>query len=146
MKNIYFVCLLLLSMASCKNDKKSSTDQTEQNTETKTSSSYTETTTIGNEFDTFTGLFLYMESENAAVLQTPNTMYGVVVDAQMKALNEQCKAYKNEDHDMIPVVVRGIKKPNSVENAWKEVIEIKQIVSVQRPKGNDGTIIIKNNQ
>ena len=48
---------------------------------------------------------------------------------------------------MIPVVIRGVRKPNPTEDAWEEVIEIKEIVSVQKPReGEDGTIIIKNNQ
>ncbi len=48
---------------------------------------------------------------------------------------------------MVPVVIKGITKPNPVKDAWKEVIEIKEIVSVQKPSENqDGTIIITNNQ
>jgi hypothetical protein len=64
----------------------------------------------------------------------------------MAALNKQFQQYKTKDHDMVPVVFRGIKKPNPIKNAWKEVIEIKEILSVQKPSGQDGTIIIKNNQ
>lgn len=131
MKKIYFVFALCLLTLSCKNDSKS----TEASSET------------ASKYETFTGMFLYLESDKAAVFQATNNMYGVVVDDQMFALNEQCKVYKKEDHSMIPVVIKGIRKPNTVEDAWKEVIEIKEIISVQEPReGEDGTIIIKNNQ
>jgi hypothetical protein len=132
MRKIYFVFALCVLTLSCKNDSKST------ETETETASQY----------ETFSGMFLYLESEKAAVFQAAgNQMYGVVVDDQMLALNEKCKTYKKQDHDMIPVVIKGIKKANTVENAWKEVIEVKEIISVQKPRnGEDGTIIIKNNQ
>lgn len=141
MKKIYFTFALCVVMLSCKNDTKSTDTTTEK-------AGYTETVTVGNTYETFSGMFLYLESEKAAVFQAAGSqMYGVVVDDQMLALNEQCKTYKKEDHTMIPVVIRGIKKPNTVEDAWPEVIEIKEIVSVQKPmEGEDGTIIIKNNQ
>lgn len=132
MRKIYFVFALCVLTLSCKNDAK----PTDTNTETT------------SQYETFAGMFLYLESEKAAVFQAAGSqMYGVVIDDQMLALNKQCKTYKKQDHDMIPVVVRGVKKPNTVENAWKEVIEIKEILSVQKPNpGEDGTIIIKNNQ
>jgi len=144
MKKIYFIFALSVLMMSCKNEAKS--NDTEKTATEK--SGYTESVTVGNEFETFSGMFLYLESEKAAVFQTAGSqMYGVVIDDQMLALNEQCKPYKKEAHNMVPVVIRGVRKPNSIENAWKEVIEIKQIVSVQKPnESQDGTIIIKNNQ
>ncbi|WP_420571539.1 hypothetical protein [Kordia sp.] len=147
MRKIYFVFALCLLMLSCKNETKPN-ETTTETTGTTENSGYTETVTVGNEFDTFSGMFLYLESEKAAVFQTAgSSMYGVVIDDQMLALNKECEKYKKEAHDMVPVVIRGLKKPNPVKNAWKEVIEIKQIVSVQQPSANqNGTIIIKNNQ
>lgn len=132
-------------MLSCKNENKSNNETANETTETK---GYTETTTVGNNYETFSGMFLYLEADKAAVLQTAGSkIYGVVVNDQMYALNEKCKDYKTAEHTMVPVIVRGEKKPNPVENAWKEVIEIKQIVSVQKPnEGDNGTIIIKSNQ
>lgn len=147
MKKFYFACILSLSILSCKNEVKSTSNEIHETETTANTSNYTATKTVNNEFETFAGMFLYLESDNAAVLQTGSKMYGVVVNNQMKALNEQCNVYKNKEYDMVPVVVRGVKKPNPVENAWKEIIEIKQIISVQKPKlDDDGTIIIKNNQ
>ena len=143
MKKIYFVFAICLLIVSCKNEPKSNETETGEE-----KLGYTESVTVGNEFETFSGMFLYLESEKAAVFQAAGSkMYAVVVDDQMLALNEQCKQFKNEEHNMIPVVIRGVRKPNPIKDAWEEVIEIKQIVSVQKPNENqDGTIIIKNNQ
>ncbi|WP_298419473.1 hypothetical protein [uncultured Kordia sp.] len=135
MKKIYFIfAVCMLTIVSCKNDAKSSDKETEK--------------TVASQYETFTGMFLYLESEKAAVFQAAGSnMYGVVIDDQMLALNKECKKYKTKEHDMVPVVIKGITKPNPVKDAWKEVIEIKEIVSVQKPSENqDGTIIITNNQ
>jgi hypothetical protein len=123
MKKLFVACMLCLLVISCKEESK-------------------------EEVTTFSGMFLYLESEKAAVFQAAGSqMYGVVLDDQMLALNERCKQYKKEAHNMVPVVIRGVRKPNPVKDAWKEVIEIKEIVSVQKPsESQDGTIIIKNNQ
>lgn len=149
MRKFYFLFALCIGMMSCKNDAKSNTNtnENEGKVEIHSDSNITTTKTVGKVDDTFSGMFLYLESDNAAVLQTAGSnMYGVVVDEKMKELNEKCKQYKVNDHDMVPVVVRGVKKPNPVKNAWKEVVEITEILSVQKPSGQDGTIIIRNNQ
>ncbi|AXG69299.1 hypothetical protein KORDIASMS9_01519 [Kordia sp. SMS9] len=140
MKKIYFIFALGLLLVSCKNESKSS--------ETIKENGITATKTVGDlNTTTFSGMFLYLENDNAAVLQTVGSkIYGVVVDEKMKELNEQCKQFKTKEEDMVPVVIRGVKKPNPLKDAWKEVIEITEILSVQKPNGQDGTIIIKNNQ
>ena len=146
MKKIYFIFALSLLIVSCKNDPKSTDKANETDTQNQTETGVTTTRTVGNTNDTFSGMFLYRESDKAAVLQAGSQMYGIVIDEKMKELNKQCQQYKTKDYDMVPVVFRGIKKPNPIENAWKEVIEIKEILSVQKPSGEDGTIIITNNQ
>jgi len=147
MKKIYFIfAICILTIISCKNDASSKSNENETSKTEETG--YTETVTVGNNFETFSGMFLYLETEKAAVLQTAgSSMYGVVIDDKMLALSEQCKKYKTKEHDMVSVVIRGIKKPNPVKDAWKEVIEVKEILSVQKSSENqDGTIIIKSNQ
>ncbi len=144
MKKIYFIFALGLLLVSCKNESKS----TETSSETTKEGNITATRTVGDlNTTTFSGMFLYLESDNAAVLQTAGSkIYSIAINDEMKALNEQCKQYKVKDHDMVPVVIRGVKKPNPVKNAWKEVIEVTEILSVQKPSGQDGTIIINSNQ
>ena len=98
--------------------------------------------------ETLSGEFLYIEEDNhtgpAAVINKGTEVYGVVINEKMKELQEKCNAFKKDKYDMIPVVVKGIIKPNPVENAWKEVVEIKEIVSVTAPSENqEKTIIVK---
>ena len=64
----------------------------------------------------------------------------------MHELDKQCDQFKQNEHDMVPVVIRGKTMPNPVKDGWPEAVEIKEILSVQKPSGNDGTIIITNNQ
>jgi len=35
---------------------------------------------------------------------------------------------------MVPVVVKGIVKPNPLKNGWKKVVEIKEIVKISPVK------------
>ncbi|MCH2193418.1 hypothetical protein [Kordia sp.] len=147
MKKIYFIFALCLLIVSCKNNPKANETETKAKSETTSESGITTTRTVGDVNDTFSGMFLYLDDEKAAVLQTAGSkMYGVVIDDKMHELNKECQKFKKNNHDMVPVVVRGIKKPNPVKDAWKEVIEVKEILSVQQPSGQDGTIIITNNQ
>ncbi|MEM6722276.1 MAG: hypothetical protein AAF611_23315 [Bacteroidota bacterium] len=142
MKKIYFIFALSIALVSCNNEKKA----TENKSEVIKGGGITATKTVGDVDQTFSGMFLYLESDNAAVLQTGGgKMYGVVIDDQMHKLNKECAKFKKEDHTMVPVVIRGNKKPNPTPNAWKEVIEVTEILSVQQPSTNDGTIIITNN-
>lgn len=129
MRKIYIVLTVCLLVLSCKNDSKT----TESN--------------ASNNYETIAGDFLYLESDNAAVLKTPKEIYGVVIDDQMKKLHEQCKAYKKLDHDMVPVIIKGIKKKNTEANAWAQIIEVKEILTVSEPKDDqNATIIIKENK
>ncbi|PTX64017.1 hypothetical protein C8N46_101627 [Kordia periserrulae] len=144
MKKIYFILAFGLLLVSCKNETKT-TDKAASETEKK--EGFTATKTVGDAYDTFSGMFLYLENENAAVLKTSNSqMYAVVIDEKMHELNKQCDQFKQNEHDMVPVVIRGTTMPNPVKDGWPEAVEIKEILSVQKPSGNDGTIIITNNQ
>lgn len=143
MRKIYFIFALGCLMLSCESKEKS----TENKSEVIKEGGITATKTVGDVHETFSGMFLFLEGENAAVFQAAGSnMYGVVIDDKMHELNKECIRFKKNDHDMVPVVIRGIRKPNPKKDAWPEVIEVKEILSVQQPSENDGTIIITNNQ
>jgi hypothetical protein len=91
---------------------------------------------------TLKGDFIYDESQGAAVIQTPNQIYGVVVDANMKALDTKASAFKKEASDMVPVTVRAkrIAKPEG-EEGWAFQLEIKEILKVEAPNPNTNDII-----
>jgi hypothetical protein len=119
---------------ACKNDDKKES----VNAEIETSSSYDQ----NDGLITLKGDFIYDENQNAAVIQTANsTIYGVVVDDNMKALNEKVKAFKKENTDMVPVTVRVRRFESNEENTWKYRVEIKETLKVETPSPEQNDVI-----
>ena len=129
-KKLFILIICTGLFVSCKNEKKSSEDSTLK--------SYDQNDGI----ITLKGDFIYDETQNAAVIQTANQIYGVVVDEKMKALNEKANAFKRESTDMIPVTVRAkrIAKPEG-EEGWPFRLEIKQIIKVEKPNPDTNDVI-----
>ena len=83
---------------------------------------------------TIRGEFIYDEDKNAGVLQTPSEIYGVIVDDNVKLLNEKVKPFKTDMYTTVPVTVRVKKIENSTDvNTWKYKVEIKEILKVEAP-------------
>ena len=130
MKKLLFFCLCLVSIVSCKNDSKSDNEMDSS------SKSYDQ----NDGLITMRGDFIYYA--DAAVLQTPNEIYGVVIDDMMHQLNEKVKPLKKEYTDMVPVTVRVRrfeKDPN--EEGWQYKVEIKEILKIEAPDPNQDDII-----
>lgn len=129
-KKLFILIICTGLFVSCKNEKKSSEDSTLK--------SYDQNDGI----ITLKGDFIYDETQNAAVIQTANQIYGVVVDEKMKALNEKANAFKRESTDMIPVTVRAkrIAKPEG-EEGWPFRLEIKEIIKVEIPNPDTNDVI-----
>ena len=77
------------------------------------------------------------------MLKGQSFIYGVVLDEKAKEPAEKVKSFKNDPYDMVPVVVNGIIKPNPVEDGWKEIVEIKEIVKVLPIQKETGPQAIK---
>jgi hypothetical protein len=118
MKLHYFI-LFALVLLGCKNNttKDSTSDQTK-----------TEEGIV-----TMRGEFIYYDG--AAVLQTPNNIYGVIHDDQLEKLNQQVRPYKSSDLDMVTVTLKAkrIPKPEG-EEGWPFSIKIKEIVKIETPE------------
>lgn len=131
MKKISFIIILGLALTACKNDKKQ-----EINVEENRAKSYNQ----NDGLITVKGDFVYYA--DAAVLQTPREIYGVVIDENMHLLNDEVKSFKKEATDMVPVTVRVKKfeKPKD-EEGWEYRVEIKEILKVEAPKENQEDVI-----
>jgi hypothetical protein len=131
MKNITIIIGLSLVLFACKNETKA-----EVNLEENRAKSYNQS----DGFITVKGEFVYYA--DAAVLQTANEIYGVVIDENMHLLEKQVKAFKQEDTDMVPVTVRVRKfeKPKD-EEGWQYRVEIKEILKVEAPNPNKEDVI-----
>lgn|SRR5690606_16229772 len=86
------------------------------------------------------GDFVYLA--DAAVLQTADSIYGVVINKKMHELDDMVKQYKKEDTDMVPVEIKGIITPKPEnEEGWEYRVEITEILNVSAPNPNDNTVI-----
>ena len=104
MKKIVFILIAIISFSSCKNDAKQNI-----NLEENRAKSYD----ANDGFITMKGDFVYDANKNAAVFQTGNDIYGVIVDDNMKALNEKLKPFKEDEYTSVPITVRVKRIKNS---------------------------------
>ncbi|MHA7942687.1 hypothetical protein ACJOV8_006410 [Formosa sp. 3Alg 14/1] len=130
MKKTLVLLLCLSLFVSCKNESKTTTETISQS-ESKNA-------------QVLKGEFVYFA--DAAILQTKEDVYGIIINDKMHELDNQAKAYKKESTDMVPVEIKGIVKPKTEgEEGWPFQIEITEIVKVSPPLAQDATTIkIKN--
>ena len=131
MKKISLIIIVALVTFACKNETKKEVDLEENRAK-----SYDQ----NDGFITLKGDFVYYE--NAAVLQTPKEIYGVVIDEKMHQLDKQVKAFQKEATDMVPVTVRVRKfEKDKDEEGWEYRVEIKEILKVEAPDQNTKDVI-----
>ena len=128
MKKIILLTVLVLAMVSCKENA-----QTEENT-------VAQKEQPTEDMRTLKGEFIYLA--DAAVLNCGNKIYGVVIDAKMHELADQVAAKKNDEFDMVPVIIKGVVTPKTTtEEGWPEIVTIKEIVKVFEPTGESAVKI-----
>ncbi|NRD18749.1 hypothetical protein HNV08_01715 [Winogradskyella eckloniae] len=132
MKKINIIILMTLVLFSCKNETKNTSIDLEENR----AKSYDE----NDGYITMKGEYVYFG--DAAVLQTANDIYGVVIDENLHVLEQQVTAFKKEATDMVPVTVRvrKFKKPEG-EEGWPFRVEIKEILKVEAPNPDSQDVI-----
>jgi len=131
MKKINLIFILVLVLFACKNEVK-----TEVNLEENRAKSYDK----NDGFVTMKGEFVYYA--DAAVFQTSNEIYGVVIDENLQLLEKQVKPFKKEATDMVPVTVRVRKFEKAEgEEGWQYRVEIKEILKVEAPDPNKKDVI-----
>lgn len=107
MKKVFVLLFSILVLSSCKNNEESSQDDTQE----------------------IAADFIYFD--DAAVLKGSNFIYGVKLDAKAKELSEKVAPIKQDEFDMVPVVVKGIvSKKEEGQEGWEEVVTITEIVKV----------------
>ena len=131
MKKTVFILLFVTALISCKKDVK-------QEENTTNNSEITEKQDDG--LTVLKGEFVYFA--DAAVLQTHEEVYAVIVDDMMHEMNKKLEHYKKEPTDMVPVAIKGkiSPKPEGVEG-WPFRVEIKEIIEIYEPKPEDNTVI-----
>ncbi len=119
MKKLVFI-LSIITLVACKTDKKEANN---------------------SDLKVLSGKYLYYA--DAAILQTENEVYGVVLNKKTMHLNEQVKPYKVAATDMVYVELKGkiTPKPEG-EEGWPNTVEIVEILKVTKPKKEEKDIII----
>ena len=131
MKKGFLILLLSMAFMSCKKERQSQENQSLDST----------IEAVNDGLTTMRGDFIY--HSDAAVLQTQNNIYAVVIDDNMHKLNARVKPYKKENTDMIPVTVRVKKFPKPEgEEGWPFRVEIKEIIDVHQPTDTNDVIRI----
>lgn len=132
MKNIFIITLLIGVSFSCKNETKSDDAKTIEDQIAKEQT---------NALTLLKGDFVYYDG--AAVLQTQNEIYGVLVTDKMQELNKKAEAYKNEPTDMVQVEIKGkITNQKNDKILWENKVEILEILSI-KPAPKDENNVVK---
>lgn len=133
MKQVLIVLVTFAMLFNCKN-KKEDTKITQEPSSTE------KVATEANGLTLLKGEFIYYA--DAAVLETPTEIYGVVIDDNMHELDKQVQPYKKLPTDMVPVEIKGkiVPKPDN-EEGWPFRVEIKEIVKVSKPNLEDNNVV-----
>ncbi|MFO7703297.1 hypothetical protein [Psychroflexus maritimus] len=131
MKVNFLSLLLLLTLISCKKDKKSETKK-------KPDVNVEQVEKIKNNTRTLKGEFIY--SNGAAVLKTRNVIYGIVLDEEGLELKEAVDEVKENEYDMIPVLIQG-KIIENPDEGWDQLVEVIKTIKVEEPQPNENIII-----
>ena len=120
LKEFFMTAAVLLGlMSSCGETKKNDAQDQSANAAQEASS------TISGE---------YYYSEEGAVLKGNTFIYAVTMDDMAKALGDAIAAVKQDQYDMVPVMVKGIVSKNPAldegQQVWEQIITIQEIISI----------------
>lgn len=79
------------------------------------------------------GEFIYLA--DAAVIKGKDFIYGVELDSLSLDLAQRVAPLKQDEFDMIPVVVIAKVIPNPGREGWDEILQIQEVVDISNPEG-----------
>ena len=123
-KSLYGL-LVLLIMIGCKENKEQEVTEAAPEIELTEAVASADTPL----YNSYRGEFIYVA--DGAVLNGKNFIYGVKLDSMAQVLADQVAPIKENEFDMVEVIVYGIVEPKpEVQEGWDEILTIKEIVSV----------------
>lgn len=133
MKKIFLILISVVTIVACKKNESNEVEGSKEISSEKTDKQNDGLTLVKGEF-------IYYE--DAAVLQTPKQMFGVVIDDKMQELNKMASSFKKEATDFVKVEIRGkiTPRPES-EEGWDYRIEIKEILNVSKANSDKSEIV-----
>ena len=85
----------------------------------------------------------YIFFEDAAVLQTPNEIYGVYLNDKALELNKLARSFKANPSDAIIAELKGIISTEDHDTIlWEKKFEIVEIISTSSKKETENTLIL----
>ncbi|NMH86932.1 hypothetical protein [Flavivirga algicola] len=134
MKKTFFIAIILTVFLSCKKETKSEpAKDVKVDTPERTAKQNDSLTVLKGDFVYYDG---------AAVLQTHENIYGVLITDKMHELNKKAKAFKTEPTDMVSVEIRGrITNQKDEKILWENKVEIVEIIEVKAPKEETNNIV-----
>ena len=121
MKKTFFIALVLAAFISCKNENNITEEQSEA-------------------LILLKGDFVYFDG--AAVLQTSNEIYGVLVTEKMEELNIRAETYKSEPTDMVHVEIKGkVTNQKNDKILWENKVEIVEVLSVKAAPKEENNVV-----
>jgi len=125
MKKVLILILCVSLFVNCKNESKKQSAPTAKQSDGLT---------------LLKGEFVYFDG--AAVLQTRNEIYGVLVTDKMLELNKMAEKLKKESTDMVPVEIRGrITTQKDEKILWENKVEVVEILNVTQPKKDESNVL-----
>lgn len=121
MKQSLLIVCMALFLGSCKDANSSSEASENKVAEAKANSN--------EDLITMKGNFVY--HQDAAVLQTPTQIYGVVINSKMNELDKQAQKFKKVDTDMVSATVKVNRFQNPSGEGWPYLVEIREIFKVE---------------
>mgnify|MGYP000095702265 CR=1 FL=1 len=97
---------------------------------------------VKDSLTTIEGEFIFLA--DAAVLKGKNFIYGVELDSVSMKLADSVAPLKKDNFDMIPVTVRA-KIVKNFGEGWEEIVQIREILKVSKPKADTVTAPAMNN-
>ena len=133
MKKLVFLLVLAVTFTSCKNETKKENAESTETEDGRTAKQSDGLTLLKGEFVFYA---------DAAVLQTKNQIYGVIINDKVTDLNQQAEAFKKEETDFVMVEVRGKIKPKPEgEEGWDNQVEIKEILNISAIKSEAENVV-----
>jgi len=131
MKNIILVLAAIMLCASCKKDSKSEVNEALNSNKTMDKN---------NDLTLIQGDFVYYDG--AAVLQTKNEIYGVLITDKLEELNKKSDLFKDAPTDVVEVKVRAkITNEKHEKILWENKVEIMEIIEVKPKLVDDNNTI-----
>src|SRR5690554_5797818 len=114
-RNLFAILLSLLLVASCATDSREDEFPEQQQQ-------------VQDSIPTLRGEFMLLADQ--AVLKGEGFIYGVTIDSLAQELARRVEPLKENDFDMVPVVIKAKVSNNFGRQGWDEVVEIREILEI----------------